>query len=74
MQPCIGGGGRGVRVVHGEEGGGGGEGAVGGPMNLQPMLDQLTRTLHELIDQLRPPGGGREGEGEGWSSEEEEER
>ena len=47
---------------------GGPEGAVGGPLNLQPMLERLSEALQGLIDELRPPGHQ---EGEGESSDEE---
>lgn len=57
----------GVPAGAGAEGGGG-----GGPLNLQPMLEQLTGALQGLIEQMRPPQG--EGEGEEGSSGEEEER
>ncbi len=58
-------------------GGGGGEmagaegleGAAARPLNLQPMLDQLTNALQGLIDELRGVVGGEEEEEE----EEEEE-
>ena len=51
---------------------GGPEGAVGGALNLQPMLEQLTGALQGLIEQLRPPE--REGEGEEGSSDDNDER
>ena len=55
--------------VGGVPAGAGAEGG-GGPLNLQPMLEQLTGALQGLIEQMRPP----QGEGEEGSSGEEEER
>ena len=58
------------QMMEGEEGGGegGAEGGAGRPLNLQPMLDQLSQSLQTLINELRPPP--REEESEEDSSNE----
>ena len=52
------------QLVGGGEGGreGGAEGGAGRPLNLQPMLDQLSQSLQALIDELRPPAHEEESE------------
>ena len=58
------------QIMEGGEGGGegGAEGGAGRPLNLQPMLDQLSQSLQTLINELRPPP--REEESEEDSSNE----
>ena len=49
------------------------EGREGQPLDLQPLLDQLTGALQGVINQLRPPWGGGGDGAEGGRGEEEEE-
>ena len=56
------------QMVGGGEGGVGAEGGAG-PLNIQPMLDNLSESLQALIDELRPPP--REEGSEDESSDEE---